>query len=44
MNAVVLAAGFSPRFGSPKQLFELYGEPLVRDWDVLGPSMTPSWG
>ena len=30
MNAVVLAAGFSRRFGSPKQLFMLDGEPLVR--------------
>ena len=30
MNAVVLAAGFSRRFGSAKQLFELDGEPLVQ--------------
>ena len=30
MNAIVLAAGFSRRFGSPKQLFAFDGEPLIR--------------
>lgn len=29
VTAVVLAAGFSRRFGSPKQLFEIDSEPLV---------------
>ena len=30
MNAIVLGAGLSRRFGSVKQLFELDGEPLIR--------------
>lgn len=30
VTAVVLAAGFSRRFGSAKQLFTYFGEPLVR--------------
>jgi CTP:molybdopterin cytidylyltransferase MocA len=42
LNVIVLAAGFSRRFGSAKQLHRIDGEPLVRRAATIAHSIAPA--
>jgi CTP:molybdopterin cytidylyltransferase MocA len=42
LNVIVLAAGFSRRFGSAKQLHPIDGEPMVRRATMIAGSIAPA--